>query len=759
MNPEIKPWYTICRPTDGSHVEEGVIIHVDDTVGYFWWIPNPQRDKHGKRSKHHIKAPCRQLTVTLQQRLDAQDAFLVPSEPKGLKALSVADLEAMVSKPDEKECRNLKRSLDVMHEHWSWISPLVEGNSIDTLLNGEVVNAYARKRQKVSGVPAGKIVRAVRAYLMGGIRIQALLPGWDRSGALGRPHYPSVNDAAECTARQGRRNIAVKAGHTEMVGILATKDVREKLRNGWKKYKTGRHVSVETAYALTLGEFWAETVISTDSVRTVKLKPLGQLPTFDQFRRHGPGVEPDQSATRINIGQHRWDRDHRPLSGTSRDGLVAAAQCGLIDATSDDQNLVLGIDRTVAMPSSSNTKVVEAYTGYFLGFYSGFERPSTMTSLLAIAHAADSKVKFCERFGITITEEDWLALHLRRIRGDNGEHKSEAGIASITSAQVSLEFVKSYAAEMKGPVESKHQVLHRASGHQMAGSTQGRHHTRGDSLPEKDACRTHDEYMYHAIKAILFHNNTERVEHLLTLEMREEKVEPTRKAILLWMIKKGYVSTESPNMAVIRKACLPTVKGTVTRWGVRIFDPRPKEERLVPHLRYNSPALQASGLTNQGKNFSQEVQVHINPSGIGKAWLYFKGLIEIDLVTHDSQLSNLTLREWLVITDEEKLARFMAKGQRLQILANDGIERYDSNKKARKIKRQHQATAKTEGRTGRNRTSKIEAGKIALDDEKRLQLGLNDMPDDDEREEICNKETSKSANEPEWVTKARADSK
>ena len=47
----------------------------------------------------------------------------------------------------------------------------------------------------------------------------------------------------------------------------------------------------------------------------------------------------------------------------------------------------------------------------------------------------------------------------------------------------------------------------------------------------------------------------------------------------------------------------------------------------------------------------------------------------------------------------------------------------------------------------------------ALDDEKRLQLGLNDMPDDDEREEICNKETSKSANDPEWVTKARADSK
>ncbi|WP_144289779.1 hypothetical protein [Ideonella sp. A 288] len=130
---------------------------------------------------------------------------------------------------------------------------------------------------------------------------------------------------------------------------------------------------------------------------------------------------------------------------------------------------------------------------------------------MSIAHAATSKVPFCKRYGIQIAEEDWLALYMRRLRSDNGGAKSEAGIEGLTRAEISVEFVESYAAERKGTPESKHQMLNRTAGHQMAGSTQGDRHRRGDVDPAKDACRTHGEYMYHAIKAILYHNNVQRV--------------------------------------------------------------------------------------------------------------------------------------------------------------------------------------------------------------------------------------------------------
>ena len=74
---------------------------------------------------------------------------------------------------------------------------------------------------------------------------------------------------------------------------------------------------------------------------------------------------------------------------------------------------------------------------------------------------------------------------------------------------------------------------------------------------------------------------------------------------------------------------------------------RTHEERLIPHLRYNSDALQATGLTNNGSTFRQEVTVHLNPSEIGKAWMNYKGLVEMDLKSNDVELPSLTLREWL----------------------------------------------------------------------------------------------------------------
>lgn len=762
MKPAITVDHVIRKSIDDGHVDEGVIVHLHEGTGDYWWIPSQERDKHGERLKHYIKAPRKDTQKSLEARIDSGEVSLHRLEPTGLAVIPLAQLREKAEKAAKsptKRARNLVESLAFMDEQWSWIAPLVESEPIEILLEVEHVKAYAESRKSEFGVKPEQIVRAVRAYLAGGRKKEALLPGWERRGAPGKPRHPVTNDDDNTAKRAGRRNVAVEAGYAHLAGIQATPDVREKLRLGYRKYKTGKHISVRMAFTMTLAEYWAESVVITDGVRKVTLKPLEVLPTYDQFRRHGPGADPANSANRINLGDHRWQRDQRALPGTERDKVVAAAQWGGIDSTSDDQNLVLGVDRTIELPASWNTKVTEGYTGYILGFHSGFERPSTMTALMAIAHSAESKVEFCKRYGIDITDDQWIALHLRRIRGDNGEHKSEAGIHGLTKAQISLEFVQSYAAERKGTVESKHQTLHRAAGHQLAGSTQGVRHKRGDSNPKKDACRTHEEYMYHAIKAILYHNNVQRVENLLTLEMRADKVEPTRAAVLKWMIGKGYVTTDEPNLAVIRAACLPVLRGIVTRLGIQIFDPRTSDQRLVPHLRYSSAALQATGLTRQGSSFRQEVNVHLNPARIGKAWLNFRGLVELDLLTHDVQLGDLTLREWLEITDHDRLNRYLTKHVRLQLEANDAIDRYDSNVVARRVKDEHTKLNASLGRNKPAKPTKRGAAEMAQQDELKRRLGLGDEVDGKADDiAIGAKRTSKRGepDEPDWVVAARA---
>jgi putative transposase len=751
---DIKPWMLIGKAVDGGIRYEGLILCIDNDKNAYWWIPIPASDKHGKRIKHHISAPRQDPMECLTQRIAANDVELRPFKPLGMTAQSAAAIEELAASGTNS--RNLKASLARMREHWSWIEPYVKqaGAGMQTLLDVDAVAAYSRTASLKFRVKSQRIVRALRAYLLGGMRIEGLWPAWDRSGAPGKPRLPRCDKNGNCSRRPGRRNPAALSGMDEHLGIVTTEDVRVKLRLGYRQFKTSKKISIATAYSLTLGKFWAERVEIVDARRKITLLPVEKLPTLDQFRRHGPGPDPAMSARRINLGEHEWERDHRPLTGSEQHKLRAAGQCGTIDSTSDDQNLVLSVDRSVAMPTSWNTKVRDNYTGYIAGFYSGFEHPSTMTSLICIAMAADSKVAFCNRYGLKVSDDDWLALNFRRIRGDNGELKSESGISAMTSSEVSAEFVKAYAAERKGGLESSHFQLQIGATHQLPGSTQGKLRKRAESDPTKDACLTHSEYMYHAIKWILYYNNVQRVEHLLTLEMRRDKVEPTRAGILKWMMKNGYVVTDPPIQSAIRAACLPRVRGTVTRKGIRIFDPGTNDSRYIPGLLYNSSALQATGLTDRGNDFRQTVWVHLNPADISKVWLSYRGLVEVDLRTHDPELAALPLREWLQIAANDRLEAYLTKGHRLEILANDGTERFDSKSKAAQERNAQEGSGSANSTTRGRRVTKPEAAQIEAAEALRRDLDL-DVASGGSTPHARRPDTE-DVDEPDWVIQARA---
>lgn len=756
MNPQIKPWMILSRLKEGASEDIGVILDVNAAAGSYTWAPFPQKSKSGRRTKHHLRAAKQEAITTLERQIDEHQVALREQTHVGLQAMSVAEVKEIANDPSHPQSSSYQTALQIMDDQWSWIEAYVQraGAGIQALLDQSAVSAHARSAAETHKVAEGRVVRALRAYLLGGMRQEALLPAWGRCGAPGRPRMPRTDSNGQHTSRPGRRNPAARNGSMEHLGIVSTEDVRTRLRLGWRQFKTSTKVSVEKAYVLTLAKYWSDRVEVTDNGRRIILLPIEQMPTLDQFRYHGPANDSKLSARRINIGEHRWDRDHRQQYGSERSRLMAAGQCASIDSTSDDQNLVLSIDRLAQLPSSWNTKVRESYTGYIASFYSGFERPSTMTSLIAVAMAGDSKVDFCARYGVTITDDDWLALNFRRMRADNGEIKSEKGIEAMTASEVSMEFVKAYAAERKNGVESTHFQLQAGATHELPGSTQGRIRQRGDEDPAKDACLTHAEYMHHAIRWILYHNNVQRVEHLLTLEMRRDKVEPTRAAILKWMIANGYVVSDSPNMTQIRRLCLPRLRAKVSAKGITVFDPTSKDTRYIPNLIYNSNALRETGLTDQG--YAADVWVHLNPNHLGKVWLLHReGLVEADLQTHDAELADLTLCEWLQIAENDRLKRYLTSGKRLEVLANDGTARYDSAKEAKAAKAR-QKKKEAESPTARRMTKPEAAAKQAQLDEAQ-RLGLNGLPTASSASGSADQLFGdESSNEPAWVAEARA---
>ena len=54
---------------------------------------------------------------------------------------------------------------------------------------------------------------------------------------------------------------------------------------------------------------------------------------------------------------------------------------------------------------------------------------------MAILNAAESKVAFCAKYGITITEDEWLPMVFRRYSMDNGEGKNKLTMSTIDEMQ------------------------------------------------------------------------------------------------------------------------------------------------------------------------------------------------------------------------------------------------------------------------------------------------------------------------------------
>ena len=710
---KIETGLVIREHDDEGYKEIGRIVHVDDEA--YYWIPYPEKNEEGHR-RHFIKAVRRSLKADIDEEVTSFVAFFAPATwsltDEELQTNSVKNL----SRKTRRKLHKWKQERDRL---FKWIEPLFIDYKLSEILNTETLLRWAKGRKLELELKSHEpLVRAVRCYLLGGQQKNSLLPGWDASGGLGEPKLSSK--------LPGRKNVATAAGDKDKAAPILKASDRSKLHRGWLKYKRGKR-SIQKALDLTHKEFYAKSVRHVSSTKVeVELLPENELPTIAQFRRHGPKGDPRLSATRIAMGQHKWERNHRPLKGTARDGLVAAGQMGLIDATPDDQTLASSASRLKMISSSHNTKVCEGATGYILGLHCGFEHPSTLTSLMAIAHAASPKEAYCKRYGIELKEGEWIQLSLKRIRADNGELKSEGGVKQLSDAEISAEFVRSYAAELKGPVESSHHSIARDSSHQMAASTQGKRHERGEERKEDSYCLTHQEYMPHLINSILRFNNEARVEHLLTMEMRNENVEPTRGAILKWMINKGYVASEPANLDQLRATCLPRLEASIYGDGVYIFDPRRDgRQQLVPKLRYWSQWLHDSGLTERGRKKVIPCTVGLNPSNLGEAWLHMDGLQRLDLKTKDPLMCEVTLLDWLLISDDDRLRAFLDNVEKHGSNVNHTASMDHTNKEAAEAKAQEVQDAPAKPSKAEQKAGKRAATDAERSHQNNVQLGVS----------------------------------
>ena len=643
---------------DGAH-DLGRIVHVARDNHVFYWIPLPQTRPQGAGLEgepaakvFHLSAPRTWKKKDLEGKLadECGEYSLVEfTEPR---AWSYTDdeLEAGFSQSDlgQKHRRNTKAWLEKRNQLQAWIDPIVKALSLYELLELGRLNDEVRKRAKELGHPNPvKVARAVRQFLLGCGHPNALLPGWAESGCPGREKFP--------TKRCGPRRRPVRRGRSNHLGFVPTRTSRANLVAGWRKYKKPGTTALK-AYLLTCKEYWpGNTELADKEGRRYLLAAPEDRPTLGDF--YCAARRAKLTGTAANMTRRVFELTARPLRGKFDDRIVAVGQLGLIDSTSEDQTPVSSIARLKVLPSTWRTIVVEGKVGYILGVHSGFECPSTLTSLLALFNAASDKVAYCAQWGVTITADQWHSLMCKRIRADNGELKSEIGIITLNSSECAAEFVASFRGDWKALPESSHHSLHRRADHDAAGSTRGKQRQRGEPKCEEDANRTQREHMPIVIQSILYHNNVELVPQLLTTDMRRDGVKPTRKAILEWYLKNGYVASEPWNVDLLRRRCLPRISARIYRDGIHLIDPLDdhRPARLIPQLHYSSEWLLRSALLVKAANGVIDCEVMLDPNDLSRCYFDHGGeLHELERRTSDARANELTLCEHLLMIEDDR---------------------------------------------------------------------------------------------------------
>lgn len=638
----------------------GRVVWVEPPLGQYWWTPFPQLrpnkqdgdpklnespQKESVATKSFVKCPRVEAISDAEERIGAGTLQLLPYiEPDEWSYNESDAAPENRGKRDLKPSRrNLQFSLELAAKRHQLIAPILSQYTLRSLIVDNLASTACKDRAAELGLSSDRHIRQALNLAILGCSSDIERSLRSNYGNCGRPgQAKNFVKPTGRPAKHGRANFRCSALD------------KRKLRAGYTRFMRA-NVSLEKAYLLTMGVYYAKSVkIISAMEKEVELLPLGERPSIAQFKRYGSLK--DSQPSDIKLGPRALARKLRGIVGTSKDGLFALGQVGVLDSTCEDQTPISSIFPDQVLPSTWRTMNVCGITDYIFGVHSGFEHGSVMTGLLAILSSASSKKPLCSSVGIEIEDDDWLIINFKRVRGDHGDVKGELGFKVMSQSEISLEFTRSYTPHLKS-VEATHHKGHAHADHLNAGTTRGKQRGRGDANPEADACLTFRMILKTTIEWILFHNNVELVPWLLTTEMRQKDPDmvPTRKNIVLWLRRNHYYTHESASLDYLRKRCLPKLKAVIYADGVHLFDPR-DERRRIDKCVFYADSLSECGLLQKAAKKHIDCEVMIDPSHPKECFLDKGGFHTLERREFgDPAALELTLCEYLMMKDGDDL--------------------------------------------------------------------------------------------------------
>lgn len=435
----------------------------------------------------------------------------------------------------------------------------------------ELVNRIIAER----GSTKQTLYRLARRYWQRGITANALLPDYKNSGG------------------KGKRRIGkdVKLGrprkYTPGVGAIIDEGIERLFRISIDKYQL-----TEKGHALTYTHRKFKSLYKTYFPDVSE----SEIPSFWQFKYFYDREYGQAEKLSKRVPPRIYNKDVRPLHATANTQVLGPGSRFEIDATIADIYLVSDSDRRNIVGRPVVYVVGDVFSRMVAGLYIGFENPSYVAALQALAMAMTDKVAYCKKYDLNINSEDWPIVGLPdAILADRGEllgHQIES-LERIFS--IRIENAEPYRPDYKGIVERKFRIVQTDFKPFAPGVvTSTRVKKRGGHDYRLDAKLTVTEFTKIILASVLYHN---RYQPLVKYDRDSDMptdLAMTPLSLWHWGLQHRTGSLHVVPEDALRISLMPRIKAQFSELGISAFG-----------IYYTSQEVLKQGWLHRGKQVSR----------------------------------------------------------------------------------------------------------------------------------------------------------
>lgn len=426
----------------------------------------------------------------------------------------------------------------------------------DRNLRGKIVKKTVEKFK----VEKKTIYKYLRKYLQGGKTLFSLLPDYYNCG--GRNKFKRLGD----------KKIGRPSYRSEVCNQGINVDDKIKkifLRVINKYYQNKKKTPLSEVYRIMIQEYYSYIVIE-DGKEIKRPLPYYKIPNLSQFRYWCKNLVDIVKIIKDRESRADYMNNYRGLPSNTVYESFGSNFRAQIDSTICSVE-ILNRMRNGNIGTPTVYHVIDEFSTLIMGISVNVRRSSWDGASSAILNCVEDKVKYCEKYGLTITEDEWPTTKLPRILiTDRGpEFSGNLPNYTVQNLNIVLQNTPTKLASYKGNVEQSFNTSEVKMRTWIPGMTPKGGRRRGDKDPKEYAKLNIEDITYVYLTLAVHHNNRVISDHPYAGKLMKEGIIPTPVNLYNWGMKKLSSGLADYDIDFIKLNLLRRGTATVDKRGIK----------------------------------------------------------------------------------------------------------------------------------------------------------------------------------------------